>query len=226
MSSLRLKRFISDDVACSRQRLATVIFAPNRGSADDHDATELRKLEELVSKRDSFVQLQHARSESHDSARRSWLPVLSEGDERQMQVDVEGLESLAEDSRESYSFSVSPRAMYRIFRSSCSWTLETKYQKRRCPPSSTNSHNHAGIDIWKSAETTEFSSSHISLWLPTGGPVTLGLVVRACWLCANCIRENHNLYELFFLKNGVAMDTCSKNFRGANESSGEVNKKA
>ncbi|GHJ88187.1 hypothetical protein NliqN6_4589 [Naganishia liquefaciens] len=80
----------------ARQRLATVIFAPNRGSAEDRDSTELRKVEDLVSKRESFVQLQNARSPSHDDARRSWLPVLAEN-AAGMQVNVEGVESLSED---------------------------------------------------------------------------------------------------------------------------------
>lgn len=97
-----------------RQRLATVIFAPDRGSAEDHDATELRKLEELVSKRESFVQLQHARSLSQDSARRNWLPVLAENN-GPLQVKVEGIELLREDFRDISSSDVSPGA--------CSWVL-------------------------------------------------------------------------------------------------------
>lgn len=91
----------------SRQRLATVIFAPNRDSAEGHDVTELRKLDELVSKRESFVQSQHARPLSEDSARRDWLPVFAEND-RPLQVNVEGIESLREDSRDISSSDVSP----------------------------------------------------------------------------------------------------------------------
>ncbi|KAJ9103575.1 hypothetical protein QFC20_004731 [Naganishia adeliensis] len=80
----------------ARQRLATVIFAPNRSTADHPNSTELQKLDDLnllTGNRDTFNRLHHDRTMSHDSARKSWLPVLSMNAEQALEVDLEGVGS-------------------------------------------------------------------------------------------------------------------------------------
>jgi hypothetical protein len=96
---------------CRRQRLATVIFAPNRTS-DHPDSTELQKIDDLnllTGNRDTFNRMHHDRTTSHDSARKSWLPVLSMHAEQTLDVDLEGNDTLPKDERESNS-SVSSNA--------------------------------------------------------------------------------------------------------------------
>ncbi|KAI5449316.1 hypothetical protein NCC49_004818 [Naganishia albida] len=87
----------------ARQRLATVIFTPNR-TTDHPDSTELQKIDDLnllAGNGDTFNRMHHDRTMSHDSARRSWLPVLSIHPEQTLDVDLEGNKTSPKESDSS-----------------------------------------------------------------------------------------------------------------------------
>ncbi|KAJ9094652.1 hypothetical protein QFC19_007865 [Naganishia cerealis] len=89
----------------ARQRLATVIFAPNSSrGAEEQDSTELRRIANMRDKQDhDGAHGQHEKTLSYDSVRKSWINDLTHSLEQKREVDVEGMKALVPNSSQSDS---------------------------------------------------------------------------------------------------------------------------